>query len=103
MVKIEISNPELNPRFTLALIRDIEIKPSPYWVQRRLRAAGMRPISNIVDATNYTMLEIGEPLHAFDYDVFAGRLSGAIAVVECPPAPPNPAKNSKPSTTSNER
>lgn len=72
-VKIEITNPELNPRFTLALIRDVEIKPSPYWVQRRLRAAGMRPINNIVDATNYTMLEIGEPLHAFDYDVLLSR------------------------------
>jgi phenylalanyl-tRNA synthetase beta chain len=74
-VKIEIANPELNPRFTLGLIREVEIKPSPYWVQRRLRAAGMRPISNIVDATNYTMLEIGEPLHAFDYDVLVGRVA----------------------------
>jgi phenylalanyl-tRNA synthetase beta chain len=72
-VKIEITNPELNPRFTLALIREVEIKDSPYWVQRRLRLAGMRPINNIVDATNYTMLEIGEPLHAFDYDVLAQR------------------------------
>jgi phenylalanyl-tRNA synthetase beta chain len=72
-VKIEIGNPALNPRFTLALIRDVEIKPSPYWAQRRLKLAGMRPINNIVDATNYTMLEIGEPLHAFDYDVLVGR------------------------------
>jgi phenylalanyl-tRNA synthetase beta chain len=75
MVKIEISNPELNPRFTIGLIRDVEIKPSPYWAQRRLRAAGMRPINNIVDATNYTMIEIGEPLHAFDYDVLVGRVA----------------------------
>jgi phenylalanyl-tRNA synthetase beta chain len=83
LVKIEIANPELNPRFTLGLIRDVEIKPSPYWVQRRLRAAGMRPISNIVDATNYTMLEIGEPLHAFDYDVLVGRVanpSGSVVI-----------------------
>jgi phenylalanyl-tRNA synthetase beta chain len=75
LVKIEITNPELNPRFTLALIRDVKIKPSPYWVQRRLRLIGMRPISNIVDATNYTMFEIGEPLHAFDYDVLVGRVA----------------------------
>jgi phenylalanyl-tRNA synthetase beta chain len=76
-VKIEIANPELNPRFTLALIRNVDIKPSPYWVQRRLRAAGMRPISNIVDATNYAMLEIGEPLHAFDYDVLVARIGNS--------------------------
>ena len=75
-VKINITDPSLNPRFTAALIRDVEIKPSPYWVQRRLKAAGMRPISNIVDATNYTMLEIGEPLHAFDYDILASRAAG---------------------------
>lgn len=78
-VKIEISNPELNPRFTLGLIRNVEIKPSPYWVQKRLRLCGMRPISNIVDATNYTMLELGEPLHAFDYDVLVGRVANPSA------------------------
>jgi phenylalanyl-tRNA synthetase beta chain len=75
-VKIKIENPELNPRFVLGLIRNVEIKPSPYWVQRRLRLAGMRPINNVVDATNYTMLEIGEPLHAFDYDVLVRRAGG---------------------------
>ncbi|MFZ5856435.1 MAG: phenylalanine--tRNA ligase subunit beta [Chloroflexota bacterium] len=70
---IEIADPQLNPRFVLGLVRDVEIKPSPYWAQRRLRLAGVRPISNIVDATNYAMLELGEPLHAFDYDVLVGR------------------------------
>lgn len=73
LVRIEIAEPALNPRFTLGLIRNAEIRPSPYWVQRRLKLAGMRPINNIVDATNYTMLEIGEPLHAFDFDVLAER------------------------------
>ncbi len=75
-VKIEIKNPEFNPRFVLGLIRNIEIKPSPDWVQQRLRLAGMRPINNIVDATNYAMLELGEPLHAFDYDVLVQRAGG---------------------------
>ncbi|HVN55119.1 MAG TPA: phenylalanine--tRNA ligase subunit beta [Anaerolineaceae bacterium] len=74
---IEIRNPELNPRFVLGLIRDIQIRPSPYRVQLRLRLAGMRPINNIVDATNYAMLEIGEPLHAFDYDILARRAGGS--------------------------
>src|SRR5688572_8190975 len=68
LVSIEIREPELNPRFVIGLIRDVEIKPSPYQIQRRLRLAGIRPINNIVDATNYAMLDIGEPLHAFDYD-----------------------------------
>lgn len=74
-VSIEITNPELNPRFVLGLIRNVEIKSSPYQVQRRLRLAGVRPINNIVDATNYAMLELGEPLHAFDYDVLVGRVA----------------------------
>ncbi len=73
LASIQITNPELNPRFVLGLIRDVEIKPSPYQVQRRLKLAGMRPINNIVDATNYAMLELGEPLHAFDYDVLVSR------------------------------
>jgi phenylalanyl-tRNA synthetase beta chain len=73
LVSIEITEPELNPRFVVGLIRDVEIKPSPYQIQRRLRLAGIRPISNIVDATNYAMLDQGEPLHAFDYDVLKAR------------------------------
>jgi phenylalanyl-tRNA synthetase beta chain len=76
--KIEITNPTLNPRFVLGLITDIEIHPSPVKVQRRLKLAGMRPINNIVDATNYGMLELGEPLHAFDYDVLVKRALGKL-------------------------
>ncbi len=72
-VEVRILEPELNPRFTAALIRDIVIQPSPFWVQRRLKLAGMRPINNIVDVTNYVMLEIGQPLHAFDYDTLVER------------------------------
>ena len=73
---IEIHEPELNPRFTLALIRDVEIKPSPQWIQRRLKLVGQRPINNIVDITNYITFEIGQPLHAFDYDKLKARAGG---------------------------
>jgi phenylalanyl-tRNA synthetase beta chain len=76
LAAIEIQEPELNPRFVLGLVEGVEIGPSPYWAQRRLRLAGMRPINNIVDATNYAMLELGEPLHAFDYDVLVQRAGG---------------------------
>ncbi len=72
-VDILIQEPGLNPRFTAALIRNSEIKPSPFWMQRRLKLVGMRPINNIVDVTNYVMLEIGQPLHAFDYDKLYAR------------------------------
>lgn len=72
-VEIEITDPELNPRFVLGLIENVDRVPSPYWVQRRLRLAGIRPIDSLVDATNYTMLEIGEPLHAFDFDQLRDR------------------------------
>ena len=82
LVSIEITDPELNPRFVLGLIRDVEIKPSPYSVQRRLKLAGMRPINCIVDATNYAMLELGEPLHAFDYDVLRHRAGkGPVRII----------------------
>ena len=77
-VAIDIQVPELNPRFVLGLVEGIQIAPSPYTVQRRLRLAGMRPINNIVDATNYAMLELGEPLHAFDYDVLVERAAGGM-------------------------
>lgn len=75
-IKLEIRNPKLNPRFVLGLVEGVRVASSPYWVQRRLRLAGMRPINNIVDATNYVMLEIGEPLHAFDFDVLVQRAGG---------------------------
>ncbi len=78
---IEIYNPELNPRFVLGLVQDVKIGESPYWMQRRLRLAGMRPINNIVDATNYAMLEIGEPLHAFDYDILVQRAGGKAPTI----------------------
>ncbi|MDX1523550.1 MAG: phenylalanine--tRNA ligase subunit beta, partial [Anaerolineae bacterium] len=70
---IETTEPALNPRFTAVLIEGIEIKPSPYWMQRRLLMAGMRPINNIVDISNYVMLEMGQPNHAFDWDVLRRR------------------------------
>jgi phenylalanyl-tRNA synthetase beta chain len=73
---IEIREAKLNPRFVLGLIEDIQISESPYEIQRRLRLAGMRPINNVVDATNYVMLETGEPLHAFDYDILVKRAGG---------------------------
>ena len=73
----QIDDPGLCPRFTLHLIRDVEIGPSPKWMQERLIKAGMRPISNIVDITNYVMLEWGQPLHAFDYDVLVERAKQA--------------------------
>lgn len=76
LAKLEISEPEYNPRFVLGLIRGVRVQPSPYWVQRRLRLAGMRPINCIVDATNYVMLETCEPLHAFDYQVLVQRAGG---------------------------
>jgi phenylalanyl-tRNA synthetase beta chain len=72
-VGIEIREPEMNPRFVLGLIEGARVAPSPYWVQRRLRLVGTRPISNIVDATNFVMFELGEPLHAFDWDVLVRR------------------------------
>ncbi len=81
LVSIEISDPSLNPRFVLGLIRNVQSKPSPYKIQRRLRLAGMRPINALVDATNYAMLELGEPLHAFDYDVLVERARGKPVVI----------------------
>ncbi len=86
-VTIEIRSPELNPRFVAALIKGVTIAPSPYRVQRRLRLAGIRPINNIVDATNYAMLEVGQPLHAFDYDVLTRRAGGAPRLITRLPAP----------------
>jgi phenylalanyl-tRNA synthetase beta chain len=72
-VRVEISDPDLCTRYVAAIIEDVEIGESPSWMQERLLAAGMRPINNVVDITNYVMLEMGQPLHAFDYEKVRGR------------------------------
>ncbi len=72
-VNIKIAAPELCSRFATRVLKDIKIMPSPEWMQRRLRACGVRPISNVVDVTNYVMLELGQPMHAYDADKVAGR------------------------------
>ena len=71
-LKIEINDAELCPRYTAKMVKNIKIEPSPKWMRQRLRAAGVRPINNIVDITNYVMLEYGQPMHAFDYACIDG-------------------------------
>ena len=66
-VTIEVWDDDLCPRYTASLVTEVSIGPSPQWMQDRLIKAGMRPINNVVDITNYVMLEYGQPLHAFDY------------------------------------
>ena len=68
LASVEIADPDLCPRYTASVVRAVEMGPSPAWMQERLIAAGMRPISSVVDITNYVMLETGQPLHAFDLD-----------------------------------
>ena len=67
-IKVEIRSPELCGRYTARVIRGVKIQPSPQWLKDRLEASGIASINNVVDATNYVMLELGNPLHAFDYD-----------------------------------
>ncbi len=78
-ISVEIAAPELCPRYCASLITGIKVAESPRWMQQRLLACGMRPINNIVDITNYVMLEYGQPLHAFDYH----RIRGKRIIVRC--------------------
>ncbi len=66
MLDVEIHNPELCPVYSAKIVENVRVKPSPLWLRERLRAMGVRPINNIVDITNYVMLEYGQPMHAFD-------------------------------------
>ena len=70
---VEIWDPELCPRYCASLVTGVRVGPSPRWMQDRLAAAGMRPINNVVDITNYVMLEYDQPLHAFDFLTLRGR------------------------------
>jgi phenylalanyl-tRNA synthetase beta chain len=71
--EVRIDSPELCSRYYAKVIKDVKIGPSPLWLQRKIMDAGMRPINNIVDATNYVMIETGQPLHAFDLEKMKGR------------------------------
>jgi phenylalanyl-tRNA synthetase beta chain len=73
LAQVEVQAPDLCPRYSARVVRDVRVAPSPLWLQTRLAMVGLRPINNIVDATNYVMLERGQPLHAFDLS----RLRGA--------------------------
>ena len=77
---VTIEEPELCPRYAARKLTGVTIKPSPWWLQRQLMAVGMRPINNVVDITNFVMLEYGQPLHAFDFQ----KLAGQAIVVRCP-------------------
>jgi phenylalanyl-tRNA synthetase beta chain len=85
-VKVEIADAKLCPRYTATLIRGVTVGPAPGWMQRRLTHAGMRPITNLVDVTNYVMLEWGQPLHAFDHDVLVRRAGGTVPTITVRPA-----------------
>ncbi len=71
-LSVKIDDPELCPRYTARVVKNVKIAPSPLWMRARLRASGVRPINNIVDITNYVMLEYGQPMHAFDYKCLDG-------------------------------
>lgn len=73
ITSVRIESPDLCPHYTARVLRNVKIQPSPAWMQRRLSSIGVRPINNVVDVTNYVMFEMGQPLHAFDFDRLAGH------------------------------
>ncbi|MDO4962254.1 MAG: phenylalanine--tRNA ligase subunit beta [Eubacteriales bacterium] len=78
-LKVRVEDERLCPRYCARMVKNIKFAPSPEWMQKRLRNAGIRPINNLVDITNFVMLEYGQPMHAFDYDT----LEGHEIVVKC--------------------
>ncbi|KWW31270.1 MAG: phenylalanyl-tRNA synthetase beta chain [bacterium P3] len=80
-IKVTVEDADLCPRYTGITLRNVRVGESPQWLQDRLRTVGLRPINNIVDVTNFVMMEVGQPLHAFDAD----RIGGGHVVVRCLP------------------
>ncbi len=79
LITVGIESPELCGRYVARVVENVSVRPSPLWMQRRLQAAGIRPINNIVDITNYVMVETGQPLHAFDYH----KINARRIIVRC--------------------
>lgn len=73
IASVAVLDPDLCSRYVAKVVKNVKIKPSPQWMQHYLRCAGIRPINNVVDISNYVMLEMGQPLHTFDYDTLAGH------------------------------
>ncbi len=77
MIKIKIDAPDLCSRFSARVLTDVKLGPSPEWLQKRLEGAGIRAINNVVDVTNFVMVELGQPMHAYDYDEIVGKVLNA--------------------------
>jgi len=93
ITSVSIEDPDLCPRYTARVVKNVRIGPSPFWMRRRLEAVGLRSINNIVDVTNFAMMELGQPLHAFDFPSSkrVGSWSGAPARVR--PSYPSTKRN----------
>ena len=81
LIQVDIRDPELCPRYTARVVRGVKVGPSPAWLKNRLEQVGLRSISNVVDVTNFVMLEVGQPLHAFDYHLLEKEAEGRRTVV----------------------
>ncbi len=81
LIEIKIDAPDLCSRFSARVLTDVKLAPSPEWMQKRLEGAGIRSINNVVDVTNFVMVELGQPLHAYDYDEIKGKVLNARRAV----------------------
>lgn len=77
LIEIKIDAPDLCSRFSARVLTDVKLAPSPEWMQKRLEGAGIRAINNVVDVTNFVMVELGQPMHAYDYDEIKGKVLNA--------------------------
>lgn len=82
LIEIKIDAPDLCSRFSSRVLTDVKLFPSPEWMQKRLEGAGIRAINNVVDVTNFVMVELGQPMHAYDWDEVAGKVLNARRAVE---------------------
>ena len=100
---MRLEDADLCPRYTARVVRGVKIGPSPDWLRSTLEKVGVRSISNVVDVTNYVMLETGQPLHAFDYHLLAKARAGATPARPSSSAAPPRARSSSPWTARSAR